>query len=261
MAYTYSTQTVVSDGTLQLLALAFEYIDQVDVTVFVDYGTGGPVEEFPPGSIWEWVGREAIRFNTPLPAGVVVTLRRLTEVEHPLNTFTSGAMFNAPTVDENFTQMLYLVQEAREGAGLTGMYNDFDMHGYRLRNLGRGIAPGDAVRLGQMDEAVYDTPAHQAVVEGLATEVANRKAAVAAEETARSAADTALQSQISGGRPLTASAFSPISWHDQTIPNSVVIPPGKNAWSFGPTVEIATGQRVDVGVGSHWTIANGARTP
>lgn len=70
-------------------------------------------------------------------------------------------------------------------------------------------------------------------------------------------ADANLQAQISGGQELEASAFSAISWHDQVIENSVVIPPGKNAWSFGPSVEIAEGQAVEVGAGSFWTIADG----
>ena len=77
------------------------------------------------------------------------------------------------------------------------------------------------------------------------------------ERQARQDADANLQSQISGGTPLEASAFSPVSWHDQTIENSVTIPPSKNAWSFGPTMTIEEGQAVTVSEGSFWTIANG----
>lgn len=77
------------------------------------------------------------------------------------------------------------------------------------------------------------------------------------ERQARQDADANLQSQISGGTPLEASAFSPISWHDQSIESSVTIPNDVNAWSFGPTMVIADGQQVTVGVGSFWTIANG----
>lgn len=70
-------------------------------------------------------------------------------------------------------------------------------------------------------------------------------------------ADTSLQSQISGGEPLTGSAFSEISWHDQSISNSIAVPSSKNAWSFGPVMSIATGQAVTIGAGSTWTIADG----
>ena len=64
-----------------------------------------------------------------------------------------------------------------------------------------------------------------------------------------------------GGFPqegfLVAPAFSPISWHAQTVDNSVTIPEDKNAWSFGPVIEIAEGQAVTVPESSFWTIANG----
>ena len=51
--------------------------------------------------------------------------------------------------------------------------------------------------------------------------------------------------------------FTSISWNAQTIENSVAIPENKNAWSFGPVIEIAEGQAVTVPVSSFWTIANG----
>lgn len=71
------------------------------------------------------------------------------------------------------------------------------------------------------------------------------------------AGDANLQAQLTGNVPLEASAFSPISWHDQTIENSVILPENKNAWSFGPTMTIASGQSVTIRNGSFWTIANG----
>ena len=77
------------------------------------------------------------------------------------------------------------------------------------------------------------------------------------ERIARQEADANLQDQISSGAPLEASAFSPISWHGQTIQNSVNIPANVNAWSFGPTMTIAPGHSVTIGENSFWTIANG----
>lgn len=66
-----------------------------------------------------------------------------------------------------------------------------------------------------------------------------------------------IQGQLSGGEPLEASAFSPVSWHDQEISNSITIPANKNAWSFGPVVTIADGVVLTIGDGSFWTIADG----
>jgi len=83
------------------------------------------------------------------------------------------------------------------------------------------------------------------------------QANINSEESSRIAGDVNLQSQLTGNTPLQASAFSEISWHGQTIENSVTIPDNKNAWSFGPTMSIATGQSVTIGTDSFWTIANG----
>lgn len=74
------------------------------------------------------------------------------------------------------------------------------------------------------------------------------------EIDSRATADSSLQAQLGGQAPLTASAFSPISWHAQVIENSVTIPDSVNAWSFGPTMELLEGQVVTIGTGSTWTI-------
>jgi len=71
------------------------------------------------------------------------------------------------------------------------------------------------------------------------------------------AADANIQKQLSGEVPVEASAFSPISWHDPIIENSVTIPENKNAWAFGPTMTVGAGQTITIGLNSFWTIANG----
>lgn len=154
----YSTQTAVSDGTLESLPLTIEYIDRENITVIVDLNDGEGPKEYVPGTIWDWVGTEAIQFEEPLPNGAVVVLRRATEVGTLLNKFTEGAMFNAPTLDENFDQLLFLVQEAREGAGLTGVFNVLDMHGFRIQNLGDGVGDRDAANIGQVRDLVRSSP-------------------------------------------------------------------------------------------------------
>lgn len=84
-----------------------------------------------------------------------------------------------------------------------------------------------------------------------------RKDELDSESTARQNADANIQAQLTGNVPLESSVFSPISWHNQTIENSVTVPENKNAWSFGPTMSIASGQSVTISNGSFWTIANG----
>ena len=120
------------------------------------------------------------------------------------------------------------------------MSGNLDMDSNKLTNLTAGSDSGDSVNYQQ-----------------LAAEQNARIAADTSEQNAREAADASLQSQISGSTTLEASAFSEISYHGQTVENSVTIPDNKNAWSFGPTMSIAALQTVTVGTGSFWTIANG----
>ena len=120
------------------------------------------------------------------------------------------------------------------------MSGNLDMGSNKLTNLTAGSASGDSVNYQQ-----------------LAAEQNARIAADTAEQNSRTSADASLQSQISGSTTLEASAFSEISYHGQTVENSVTIPDNKNAWSFGPTMSIAALQTVTVGTGSFWTIANG----
>ncbi|QGY29760.1 hypothetical protein [Pantoea cypripedii] len=77
------------------------------------------------------------------------------------------------------------------------------------------------------------------------------------EAAARQHADANLQDQLTGNVPLEASAFSVISWHKQTVDNSVEIPDNMNAWSFGPVITVSPGQSVTIPENSYWTIANG----
>lgn len=72
-------------------------------------------------------------------------------------------------------------------------------------------------------------------------------------------ADANLQAQISSTAPLEASAFSPISWHEKIVGNSVTIPDNKNAWSFGPEMTVSNSATITIGQGSSWTIANGTQ--
>ena len=120
------------------------------------------------------------------------------------------------------------------------MSGNLDMGSNKLTDLPAGSESGDSVNYQQ-----------------LAAEQNAREAADTSEQSAREAADASLQSQISGSTTLEASAFSEISYHGQTVENSVTIPDNKNAWSFGPTMSIAALQTVTVGTGSFWTIANG----
>lgn len=227
----YSVQTQVSDGTLTTINVSIEYFAREDITLYRNLGTTPLVL----GTDWQWNTDTRIDLltDTPIPAGDSITIRRNTSKERAYNIYDGGAAFSRETLDENFKQMIYLAQEFTEGNGLSGVYLPLDMHGFKIINLGTPTDDTDAANKVYVDDAVE------------------------AESDARQAADAHLQDQLTGNVPLEASAFSVISWHDQSVRNSVTIPDNKNAWSFGPVVTIEDGQAVTVGDNSFWTIANG----
>lgn len=191
-----------------------------------------------------------------------------------LQTVSSG--YNLSTINANFQSLQNALNNNilwRTGdiAGEAKMSRDLDMDGHALLNLGVDVDnPGSVLTVGVADLRYYNITGD--VLEGtmnaggnritnLATPVgqldAARKKELDEEAAARQSADANIQEQLTGNVPLEASAFSQISWHDQNIPNSVTIPANKNAWSFGPQIEIEQGQLVKIGEGSTWTIANG----
>lgn len=229
----YATQTEVSDGTLVVVNVGIEYFEQDDISVFLDLSD----DPLVAGTDYTWTSATSIEFtNGPIAAGVTVLLRRETKADEMYNIYDGKAPFNRYTLDENFKQLLYRAQEFSEGLGISGINNNLDLNGYRIINLGNAVDTADAVNLGQLDAAVTE------------------------EASARQAADAALQDQLLGVTPPAGSQFSPISWHGQSLLASMTIPDNVNAWSFGPTMTIASGQSVTIGSGSFWTIADGAQT-
>lgn len=191
-----------------------------------------------------------------------------------LTNISSG--YNLSAINENFQKIEDVVNgsllwKTGSVAGETLMLRDIDMNGHTLLNLAADPNnPGSILTIEVADGLYYnikgdtlegDMSAGGYNITGIGIPVAPsdavRKQDLDAESSARQGADANLQEQITGDIPLEASAFSEISWHGQQILNSVTIPANKNAWSFGPQMEIAEGQAVTVSVGSSWTVADG----
>jgi len=188
-----------------------------------------------------------------------------------LNPISSG--YNVQRINANFEILEEVINEEvlHTVGGNNVMRQDLDMNNHSLLNLSTNPNdPDSLITIEQGDLRYYNVlgdtlngpmDVNGQAVFGLRTPVNPsepvRKDNLDAEIEARTAADSYLQAQISGTEPLAASAFSAISWHDQTIITSVTIPENKNAWSFGPTMTIADGQEVTISDGSFWTIANG----
>lgn len=130
------------------------------------------------------------------------------------------------------------------------MEGSLTMSGYPI-TVRVAIADNEPARKDELDKERVERKASDVSINNRITQEVDQV------KTDYQAADANLQSQISGGDPLEASAFSEISWHGQVVENSVTIPDNKNGWSFGPTMSVAAGQSVTIGTGSYWTIANG----
>lgn len=188
-----------------------------------------------------------------------------------LDTITSG--YSLSKINNNFSKVQNVINDevVHSTGGNNVMNQDLDLNGHALLNVKTNIGnPDSIVTLEEGDRRYYNVSgdklegtmnANNNSVVGLPAAVAPsspvRKQEFDAESVVRQATDAALQAQINGTSPPMASAFSPISWHDQTVATSVTIPANKNAWSFGPVMTIGLGQTITVGSGSFWTIANG----
>lgn len=100
-----SYQEEVSDGTLQLIALSIEYLDQSEITVYLN-GT--------LTTAWTWVGPAEIHLNSPAADGVVVRVQRTTDSSELRHAFSAGAAFRPQILDEDFYQILHIAQETQE---------------------------------------------------------------------------------------------------------------------------------------------------
>ena len=140
----FSTQRTTSDGTLVLLDISIEYFDRSEIAVLFD----GVVDVYP----WVWVGstESTLSFTPAVPLGVEVMLVRTTDLSEVRHMFTLGAQFTTQSLDEDLLQILHIAQEARENATIEEVFHNLNMHGYRITNVGDGVAAQDVPSMAQM---------------------------------------------------------------------------------------------------------------
>lgn len=204
----YSVQRAVSDGSMVLLPISIEYFDRSEITVIFDDGAGT--------YDWEWVGTSdtSIAFPTAIPNGVEVLVRRETDMSELRHSFTGGAAFTEQSIDEAFTQVLHIAQEAKEGAVLGEVFQDVDMHGYKLVNVGDGVNPTDGASVGQLLGAVQDiteqvdtaVSAASTASTAASTSSTNAASAASSKDVAVASANSAASSASSAATEAAASA-------------------------------------------------------
>lgn len=133
MAFSYQRETAKAGQTD--FTVRFEFFDRQDVRLFVD---GTLNDKF------YWISDYSIRMDTPFNGGEQIRIQRITDMERLRVIFHEGAPFLRENLDEVHTQLLYIIQESSEGTNLEGFYNDIDMHGNRITNLGNPIDDTDA---------------------------------------------------------------------------------------------------------------------
>lgn len=186
----FSTQRAVSNGTLQLLMIEIEFFDKSEITAYFNN---------TPTTAFVWATDKSIRFNSPVPNGVEVLIRRTTDLSQPRHIFSQGAQFKDSTLDEDFKQILHIAQEAVEGANVGDIYQTLNMHGNIIANVGNAVADGDAMNLGQV-KAWSQSALNQA---DRATTEANRAQAQANSATASAGAAASSATTATGARDTT----------------------------------------------------------
>lgn len=110
-----SFQEVVSDGTLRNIVLSLDYLAESDIYLRI------AGEDIPKTGheTYSWVFSNNIITITPaVTAGYKVVVYRRTATTEMLNIYGQNAQFSESSMDENFTQLLYLSQEYMEqGSG------------------------------------------------------------------------------------------------------------------------------------------------
>jgi hypothetical protein len=137
----YSIQRVTSDGTLTDVIVGLEYMVQSDINVYVDTVLADGTRDYS----YVWVNPNTIRISPVVPVGLEVLVARATFIEEMLHDYEAGAVFNPKSMDENFTQLLYSLQEGRERTDITDVYNDINMHNHKVYNLALATNDFDAI--------------------------------------------------------------------------------------------------------------------
>lgn len=136
---------LVSDGSLSTVPLTIKFFEQSHISVYVN-----DVALPTAGYSYVWSGATTVTITPAVAAGVNVSIRRNTPDDYVLHDFQAGAVFSEVSVDENFQQNLFLLQEAEEQSFVTDLFDTLDMHGNNIRNVAAAVLPGDATRLDQV---------------------------------------------------------------------------------------------------------------
>lgn len=147
----YSVQRELSDGSLNRVSVRVPYFSKDDIHVYVNdieiNSTATEGSEYT----WRWDG-DYISITPNVASGEEVLVRRITPIDEAIHIFDGRSEFDDQSMDENFQQLIYIAQEYSEGSGIKDVFSDINMHGYKIRNVGRATDDDDIVTYGQYRE-------------------------------------------------------------------------------------------------------------
>lgn len=183
MTVQYSTQSVVSDGTLSTIVLGIKYILRSNIYMRID-GVDTPQTGASSGYTWTFLNANTIRVLPVIPSGITVELYRRTDITGIYNVFSQNAQFDEGAVDENNAQLLYIAQEYLEqdlaGVGIESLEYVRSEPGYEIYRFQRSdgsYLPEFPVptNTAALATAVADLAARMSVVEGKIATLEQRK--------------------------------------------------------------------------------------
>ncbi len=261
-----STQSYIEyagDGSTKAFAIPFKFLLNSDISALISDADGNittPINGYDFSVTGAGGEGGTATFNNAYASGYSLLLYRDPPATQETKYYENGK-FPATSHEAALDKLTMLIQErgwkfdslALKRPSVFASYYDAQQN--RIANVAAPKDAGDAVNKTYAD--AIGSGSNSYTDQQLLKEAQIREAADNLERDARAEADANFQRQLSGEVPLEASAFSVISWHDQTVDNSIEIPANKNAWSFGKQLGISPGQVVTVGDNSSWTIADG----
>ena len=190
MAYTTENLFSTANGNpptagQSLFSFTFPYLQRTEIAVSID---GSRLAT----TAYSFANDTTIQLDSTTAATITtasaVRLFRETNLEELKAEFFAGSAIRATDLNDNFNQALFVTQEVNDryvDANNPTFAADVSLGGYKVVNLGDGVAATDAVNKGQLDATQNANDA------ALATAVTNAQTAQAAAETAKTGAETA----------------------------------------------------------------------
>ena len=178
--------TYTGNGTTVLFSFTFPYIEIEDVKVELDK----TLQQLNIDYTFE--NATTVEFETAPPDGSIINIFRDTETNTIVSTFYPGSAIRAKDLNDNFTQTLYVLQEADLGVG-----ESLDTAEEALEVANQANATAEAAEANSVAALDLATTADTNASAALITAEAAQEAAAQAETNSQAANDAATSAQTS----------------------------------------------------------------